>query len=182
MQPKIKAGSKLKVTGKLTGVNDVLALLAQIKKQATQVLRRAMTTESKPFLVDAKAGVPKRFGLLARSLKRKTAVNKKTGNVTVIIGPAKGAAKDVTLKANEIFRSDTSGRTLRILKPTDEQRKLYRNPLRYAHLIEYGTSHRKAIPFLRPAFDANSGTFMQRVAARLRAHIEKLASKKGGKK
>lgn len=52
-----------------------------------------------------------------------------------------------------------------------------RRPIKYAHLVEYGTKRTKAQPFLRPAFDSTVARQVKAVAAYLRTFIEREARK-----
>jgi HK97 gp10 family phage protein len=46
----------------------------------------------------------------------------------------------------------------------------------HGHLIEFGTRHSAAQPFLRPAFDATNGEVIDRFVEELRTRIEKIRS------
>lgn len=50
-------------------------------------------------------------------------------------------------------------------------KKKGKNPQRYAHLVEFGTSHSAAKPFLRPAMDTNIDAVLAAVAAKIREGI-----------
>jgi HK97 gp10 family phage protein len=167
-----------KVKGEVKGLQQVVATLEKIKRGArNRILKRAMMLASKPILDAAKDKAPKEFGLLKRSIKRKVIVDKKTGTVRVLIGPAKGYGKVVKLKPDQVFR-EVSGATRKVTKPTAEQREQKRDPVHYAHLVELGTVKRQAKPFLRPALDDNAAKFVRIMADVVREEIEKLARKK----
>lgn len=128
----------MKVAIKLTGLNTALASLDLVStKLRKRILRRAFTKAARIVAKKAKSKLPnkstatyttnqtqriyQRYGLLKKSIGSKVRTNRKTGDVYVVIGPRKG------------FKENG------------------RNPEKYAHLVEYGTRHSKARPFLRPA-------------------------------
>lgn len=57
-----------------------------------------------------------------------------------------------------------------------------RRPLsRIAHLLEYGTSHSRAFPFLRPALDSQSRAYFARLGKKLGENLEKTARELAGR-
>ncbi len=58
-----------------------------------------------------------------------------------------------------------------------EGKPVFRNPTRYAHLLELGTSRMAAKPFLRPVMDANRGRFVGILKANIRLGLVKEAGK-----
>lgn len=49
---------------------------------------------------------------------------------------------------------------------------IYRNPSRYAHLIEKGTKHSRAFPFLAPAVSQTKGAVLGKIGAKLGEGID----------
>lgn len=93
----------------------------------------------------AKRYAPRETGLLKKSIKSKLVT--KRGTIIAVVGPARG------------------------MKDPDTKR----DPANYAHLVEFGTQHSQAQPFLRPAFD---GTPSERIISRrMWAEIEKVAKR-----
>lgn len=128
----------MRLSIKLTGLNASLASLELVSvKLRKKILRRAFTKAARIVAKRAKSKLPskstrtytvnrtqrtyQRYGLLKKSIGSKVRTNRKTGDVYVVIGPRRG------------FKEQG------------------RNPEKYAHLVEYGTRHSKAHPFLRPA-------------------------------
>lgn len=129
--------SVMQMRFELTGLKDVLGRLAQFQKQGTRsrILRPALQAATKPMLDLARSTVRIRTGVLRKSLARKTKTYRKNGVVVVIIGPRKGFKKLATIKRGR-----------------NKGKKIYADPIRYAHLVEFGTYRTRAYPFLRPAF------------------------------
>ena len=50
----------------------------------------------------------------------------------------------------------------------------FRRPAKYAHLVEFGTRHSAAKPFIRPAMEAKRSAAFDAVAAKARQEFEKL--------
>jgi len=121
-------------------VNKKLAIVAM--KGAKPVLDAAR----------AKAGVSfnKRTGLLAKSIKARRAKKISKSRALVVIGPTHmkrimrvtktGKLRGVSAKKLDQAKSEGAR-----LIPVD--------PGNYAHLVELGTVHSIAKPFMRPAFD-----------------------------
>jgi hypothetical protein len=51
------------------------------------------------------------------------------------------------------------------------------DPVKYAHLVELGTSHSAAKPYIRPAIEAASGEILNAMSAALDAALTKEAAK-----
>lgn len=63
-------------------------------------------------------------------------------------------------------------------KETGALSKDYSNDAWYWRLVEFGTRHIPARPFMRPAFEATKQAAVDAVAARLKARIEKWGARK----
>lgn len=126
------------------------------KKAARAAVRKGMGDVTKPVNKDAKANVPKRTGTLRKSIGRKVFVTRGGAQVFGVVKPRGG----------EKYAPIISGRKI--------------NPIKYAHLVEYGRvsvkiKDKKVLvaggakflgktvkavaprPFLRPAWDKNKG-------------------------
>lgn len=163
------AGRRAPISLKIEGLKPYLKAMQSLKGSAQRrVLRKAITDATKPVLKTAKAKAPKDSGLLRKSLGRKTVTLKKRATVIGMVGPRTGFKKEVTVR-----------RSAR--KPSVE----IRDPNRYAHLVEFGTSHSAARPFLRPAWDANLSKVKTIMTKRMGKEIEieaAKAAKKAGMK
>lgn len=157
------------IKARIEGIEQVQAMLKNLTP-ATQrkVLRPALNAEGVKIRQAAKRNVPNVTGLLRKSLGKKSKTYT-DGTVIVIVGPRRG------------FKRVIDG------KP--------RNPVNYAHLVEFGTKPhflrpqktkgktgkmhpgaRAQKPITRAAESALVGA-AQRMATRMAAEIEKLAAK-----
>jgi HK97 gp10 family phage protein len=169
----------VKTSMKIEGLKELDAALSELPKAtAKNNMRRAAETALQPVVDHAKslapAGKPRKVGkryVTGGDLKRSLTVSRKLG---------KSAAK----------------------KMREEQRRegkysinVYAgaSPMRYAHLVEFGTKpryHKKtgkfvgqmpARPFMRPAWDANKtqvlATFQKDMWARIEKSAKRLARK-----
>lgn len=139
------------------------------KKAARAAVRKGMNEVTKLVNRDAKANVPKGTGLLRKSIGRKIVVSRGGANLLGIVKP-RGGAK---------FKKKVNGKDV--------------NPLKYAHLVEYGRvrvhvknkkvlaangkffgTSAKAVaprPFLRPAWEKNRGNAAALISAELNKAI-----------
>jgi HK97 gp10 family phage protein len=107
------AGSKVRCRVESRAVAELLARLAGLdRKVARKALRKGLTEATRVVMWDARALVPKRTGTLRKSIGRKVWTKRGGAVIAGIIGPRKG------------FRVLVRGRPV--------------NPVRYAHLVEFG--------------------------------------------
>ena len=99
------------------------------KLQRTAV-REAVQKAALPILKEARARVPRRYGHLRKSLVRKIRTYRDNAMVMAVVGP------------NRAYRSGDGRERIR--------------PVKYAHLVEFGTSTAAPHPFMRPAFESRS--------------------------
>jgi len=124
----------------VTGDKQLERKLARLPDRVlNRVVRRASAKAMIPVSRSAKANAPRETGLLAKSIGRKTKVFKSGGTVQTVVGPRLGFKQMVTLP---------NGKTM------------LRNPFKYAHLVEFGTRHSAAKPFMRPALESNKGAII----------------------
>ncbi len=116
-----------------------------------RIVRRPLAAALTPISKAAKRNVPVRFGLLKKSIGKK--VKAYPGGVWGGVGPRTG------------FRAvDEDGKTV--------------DPIKYAHLVEFGTSKTSPKPFLRPAFDATRSVAMRILRTGMAKNLIKEALKK----
>ena len=146
----------------LSGVRNVISALDRLapalrKSAETAVLRAG----AKPIEKAAKANASrsKDTGLLKKSIGMKIATVK--GQKSARVGPRKGMRQEVT-------RTD---------KRTGKKYKEIADPNNYSHLVEYGTSHSAAKPFIRPAIDSAQGETLNAMAAGLDKHLTRVAAR-----
>lgn len=147
---------------KIDGLEQLFARLAGIKKSLrTRILRKAVDKASKPILARAKALVPRDTGLLRKSLGRRVKTYGKTGVAVAVIGPRVGFRKQRAEQGKKklVKAGSGAGRVM--------------NPVKYAHLVEKGTAHSAARPFLRPALVALKDQARQIMAEVILAELGK---------
>ena len=117
------------VTLRMKGVPELLATLQNLdKKAARQGLRAAVDAATKPVLKSAKANVPVETSTLKRSLGRKVKPYRNSLTVVGIVGPRKDKQG-----------KDKNGKHRRLVHISSGGRKHWRDPVKYAHLVEFGT-------------------------------------------
>jgi len=138
----------------MVGVRDLSRALDrlpdELKRSAENAVLRA---GAKPILGAARSKVAKASGLLKKSLG--VNVKKMKGDTTARVGPRKGRGGKVKRGNREVFQ----------------------NPTKYSHLVEYGTSHSAAKPFIRPAVESTQGAVVGAMAAGLDKHLTKVVRK-----
>lgn len=146
---------------KVEGLRELDRKLATLpQKVGFKALRSGLMAASKPMFLAARAnalatGIRKMdAGATAAAMGRFT--RKVTPTRTVLfIGP-----KNKDKKALALWNQKHDAEATR---------------LNHFHLVEFGSIHGPAQPFLRPAFDATKQTVIESIARELRASIEKAA-------
>jgi len=112
----------------LTGLDKMLSRLDKLDKKIKRTtLTKAIRAACKPIIKAARSKVRKRTGLLKKGLGVKLWRKGMGSGIMGIIGPRRGVGK--TVDGKEVM------------------------PVKYAHLVEFGTSKAPAHPFLRPALN-----------------------------
>ena len=144
---------------KLTGDKALIKALDAIGGRVNaKVIKPAASAAMVPVNKAAKRTLRanKRTGQLWRSIGKKTVQYKRTGVTWVGVGPRTGFDIDT----EEFGRVD---------------------PVKYGHLVEFGTEHSAAQPYLRPALDSNRGRIeailSRKLWAGIRREAERLAKK-----
>ena len=134
------------------------------KKMATEMSKMA----SAPVVQTAKANAPVESGLLRKSIGRVTRSYKRGFHKVAVVGPRAGFHGMVAMKIKGVV----------VGKPKK------RNPLHYAHLVEYGHVGRDgawvaAKPFIRPAYDAIHGQGIELMRKAAWQVIDKATARNG---
>lgn len=152
-----------------------------------KVIRRIVPKASKQatssVLRTAKTLAPKESGLLIRSLGQKQKLYRRSGVFVTIVGPRTGFKQQVEVE-------DRFGNV----------KKIFRNPVKYAHLVEKGTRPHSLVPksglknqikrriqgknhpgskakeFMSRSYDANKQTVVQVYRSVIAAEIGKVAA------
>lgn len=132
------------ISVEITGLDDLQKGLKAIgKKMREKIGNEAVVTAMTPVvdLAQRLAGKSRETGALQESIGMKVKPYRRGNVIFGIVGPRKGFNKP-----------DPSG-------------KGFRDPRKYAHLVEFGTKHASAKPFMRPAFHATKGRVVQQLGA-----------------
>lgn len=144
------------------------ALKAFEDKVAKKSIYSALSYAITPMIKDAK----RQATVAETSHKMRYGSRSSKNYVEVRPGLIRDAIKRRRLKLSELRKLGVSaGVAIHVGK--DKQQKLYPN---YWPFIEYGTSHHPAIPFFRPAFDANVALMFNRFYFKLAQNINKQQS------
>ena len=171
------------VRGRITGLADVLKRFAGIERVFRSATRKGVNEATRLVLASAKANVPKRTGMLRKALGRKVVALKGQGRGYVgIVGPRKDLSESERAKRQREFeaglrkKAPGKARFRKVVKY--KGREILVNPIKYAHLVEYGTKSGRPKgskrvmsdgetvygtktqgspprPFLRPAWEQN---------------------------
>ena len=141
-------------TVKVDGIKELRRALDRLPKELqraseTTALREGM----KPVLKTARGIAPNDTGLLKKAIG--LTVRKGKNGVTARVGARTGFKKEV--KRN--------GKTVKA------------DPSKYSHLVEFGTSHSAAKPFIRPAVESNTSAISDGIAKGYEKGLEKAIAK-----
>jgi len=137
----------MSINFKMDGFKQLEKSLSKLPKAlADGVERTALRQGAKPIEKKAKASVAVSSGLLKQSIgisvkKSRGGANK--GNLSARVGARTGFTKIIGIKDSVPIKQ---------------------NPVKYAHLVEYGTSRTAAKPFIRPAAESSHGEIMDGLA------------------
>lgn len=150
-----------KIKQKLTGLEALIQSMSDLKQSIqSRALRPAVTKGARIISKEAKRLAPKESGLLRKSIGTKVKTYK-SGVVVAIIGP----------RSKPSFRKTV----------TVNGRQQVRNPVNYAHLVEYGTVRTRPHSFLRAAIQTKQGEVRRVMAEALRESILKQRAKEAAK-
>ena len=151
----------------IRGLKELQKTLAMLPKGvATRAYRAALSAGARIIAKAAKSKVKKgKTGLLKKSIGMKYIRPRGNRAPVSIIGPRRG------------FKGEPKVVTDR---KTGQQKTITPDPARYGHLVEKGTRHSAAQPFLRPALDQSESAVFAAMAEKVSKAIDTAASKKGG--
>lgn len=129
-----------------------------IDRAAKSILDKGLTAATRPIITNARRRLTtsEESGALRKSLGFRKYTDRRSKARAYVIGPRAGHA--LTYNGEK------------------------RDPIRYAHLVEFGTRHSQAKPYLRPAFDAEGGRkaidrFRDKVAPLIEQEARKIEKK-----
>lgn len=153
----------LKLSGFKQLDNTIRRLPQEMQKKAYQAVMRAGAA---PIRKKAKANLKasKDSGLLMKSIGIRSVVYQ-GGVPYAVIGARRSVSG--TIKRHRKGKR-RSGKGFRME---------YAVPANYAHLVEYGTAHSPAKPFMRPAVDSAEGEVFNAMANGLDKHLTRVLAK-----
>ena len=162
---------------KLTGFKELEAALLKLPKELAAIAEAAALREgmkpvhkaAKSFAVKGKgphAGLlAKSIGLTVRRVRRKLQY---MNRYTARVGPRGG----FRVSLGTAIARKTKGNRIK-----GQPYEKIKDPRFYAHLVEYGTSHSPAKPFIRPALEANEAAIMAGLQKGYEKGMEKVVKK-----
>ena len=120
-------------------------IVQQVQRRA---MKQALMKAAQPGLKSARAKVPTRYGHLKKALKKKGKTFGKF-NAFVIVGPDRNYAAQV------------DGKTVK--------------PVKYAHLVEFGTIDQAPDAYMRPAFESETAEMKKIYEREIGLALEKQA-------
>jgi HK97 gp10 family phage protein len=151
------------VTLQVEGLRELERSLVEMAKAAPGIIAKALREPMQQVLLDMKTLVPKRTGELADALDL-TPVRRAS---------ARRASMADTLSEVGVRIKQTTG-TVGTWGSENAHRL---NPRSYWHLVEFGTAHSAAHPYIRPAFDANTARLLGEFKSIARDQIERTAAR-----
>lgn len=163
---------------KMTGFKDIEKALDKLPEEVAKTTERAALRDAMIPVRDSAKANAARFrdsGLLAESINvrvSKIRSGKLRGEITARVGPRGGHGRWIT-RRQKITNEDGT--------VSLKYRREYADPTKYAHLVEAGTAHSQAQPFIRPAILQNRNQIIPRMAKGyergLRRSIRKIRKK-----
>jgi HK97 gp10 family phage protein len=156
---------------KITGLNELRVALEKLPKEMQRTTETTALREGmKPVLKTARSLAPKGKGDHSGLLKKSIGMNvrKSRGQVTARVGPRSGFKKSLGTKIARV----TKGKRV-----AGQPYEAFKDPVKYAHLVEMGTSRQPARPFIRPAVESNTGAITEGLAKGYAKGLEKAVRK-----
>jgi HK97 gp10 family phage protein len=153
----------------ITGHHEIMRKLSRLpeemrKKTEMIALRDAMKPTAKA--VAAKAAAIKDTGLLSKSIGLSVRKQKKKGlyqgTYSARVGPRTGFKVS---KGTRVAKKTKKSKKGKLLRTKGQSYEYFQDPVKYAHLVELGTSHSAAKPFIRPGIAQTESGILNRLAS-----------------
>lgn len=184
----------MKITAKVTGFKELEAALQQLDKAATRkaTAKRALVRAGEPVAAKARSLAPVDDGVLSGNIVVSAKIKGEAGKAAYAQTMRKTAGNKVMAnKAMRDARREAKGTMPPVMMFVGPTTRVY-----HAHLVEFdtaphinggkfaGTKHpgTKAQPFMRPAWDATSGTALDLIGDTLREEIMKAVARQSKRK
>ena len=157
----------------------VQKLVKKLERLPTGLQRKtlhiAFRSGGKIFAEAAKRRAARRTGLLAKSLGNIKTKTKQKGVVRYKVHPKKGFRR--VLKQKRDGSIGVFGKKKKSAELSESKGSRIANPQAYAHLVELGTKHARAHPFMKPAFDARQRIALRKIKGLIGIGLEKAAKR-----
>lgn len=161
---------------KLQGFKECDAALGELNKAtARHVLLRVLKRAGERIAEAARRLVPKRTGLLARSIIVSTRLANPVGKKEYADTLAAGGTKAEAVAALRGARRAAKG------EGGFAEMYVGAGQVPHAHMVEYGSVNNRPQPYLRPAFDAEKDAALGIIARDLEGEIAKAAARAAAK-
>lgn len=139
---------------KMDGFKELEKALSKLPKDLRDgVERTALRTAAKPIEKKAKAGAPvgvgEHSGLLKKAIGitvKKQKKGRNVGNLSARVGIRTGFKVSLGIRIARV----TKGKRV-----AGQAYEAFKDPIKYAHLVEFGTAREAAKPFMRPAAEGS---------------------------
>lgn len=112
---------------------------------------------------------------IRKAAKRNAAKSKDTGLLMKSIGLSVKKVKGIT--SARVGPRSMRQVVTRTNKRTGKKRQEIADPNKYSHLVEYGTAHSAAKPFIRPAIDQSQEEILSAMSTGLDKHLTRQVAK-----
>ena len=159
------------MSARITGMNELSRRLQRLpvalqRSAETAVLRAGAKPITKAAKGRAPVGTGRHSGLLKKSIGAR--VKKVRGITSARIGPRTKMAVSLGTKiARKTKGNRVAGQPYEAMK----------DPNKYAHLVEFGTSHSAAKPFIRPALDSSRNEAFEAMREGYRTHLVRVVNR-----
>jgi len=169
------ASASIKASWKVLGVEELIAALQDFKQSVRKRVIYNAVRKCGPVVTKAiKPGVPRETGTLKKSIGHRVYTHRGGDGAGVVIGPRKGFARQVVLRTKGKLRGK-----FRAFKRNEKAagRTQKRNPVNYAHLVEFDTQRTKGQLFMTKGWNRAKPQLMATIRASLQTGIRQAAEK-----
>lgn len=173
----------MSVTVSVSGLMELDKALGELPKATGRnVLRRTLNKASQPIVKEAKRLAPVSTGALRDSITASTRVKNKVGSAEYSAAMRSGLGKDAARQALISARRANKGQGSFAETFVGPARGGKWGVIRYAHIVEFGSSKMSPKPYMRPAWDGNKDKALDIIKGELANEIIKAARRVGRSK
>lgn len=171
------------VTVTVSGLIELDKALGELPKAtARNVLVRTLNKAAQPIVDEAKRLVPVQTGALRDSITVSSRVKNKTGNAEYAAAMRAGLGQQAARQALIAARRANKGQGSFAQTFVGPARGGKWGVIRYAHMVEFGSSKMSPQPYMRPAWDGTKDQALNLIKGELANEIIKAARRVGRSK